>query len=161
MSGVEQSNRKDLTKLRLAYQVGMESLQLSVRHTGAGLTGQGTTGAVTMADFTWRHRITPRLATVLNVQNVFHTGNTESFVSNELLNLHNLNVSQPRLFTVGLVYNWGGVTGDDRIRNGGRGMFRGGPDGGPRGEGGPRGGFGPGGGGGGGGGGWGGGGGGF
>ena len=147
MSGVEQSNRKDLTKLRLAYQVGMESLQLSVRHNGAGLTGQGTTGAVTMADFTWRHRITPRLATVLNVQNVFHTGNTESFVSNELLNLHNLNVSQPRLFTVGLVYNWGGVTGDDRIRNGGRGMFRGGPDGGPRGEGGPRGGFGPGGGG--------------
>jgi hypothetical protein len=120
-----------------------------VRHNGAGLTGQGTTGAVTMADFTWRHRITPRLAAVLNVQNVFHTGNSESFISNELLNLHNLNVSQPRLFTLGLVYNWGGVTGDDRIRNG-RGMFRGGPDGGPRGDGGARGGFGPGGGGGGG-----------
>jgi outer membrane receptor protein involved in Fe transport len=141
-TGYEQSNHRELSKLRLAYQIGMESLQLSVRHNGAGLTGQGTTGAVTMTDFNWRHRITPRLATLLTISNVFHTGNTESFVSNELLNLHNLNVSQPRLFTIGLVYTWGGVTGDDKIRNGGRrgGMFRGGPEGGPRG--GDRGGFG-------------------
>jgi outer membrane receptor protein involved in Fe transport len=152
MSGVEQSNHREISKLRLAYQVGMESFQLSVRHSGAALTGQGTTGAMTMTDFHWRHRVTPRLSTLLSIQNVFHTGNTESFVSNELLNLHNLNVSQPRLFTIGLVYNWGGVTGDDNLRNrGGRGMFRGGPDGGPRGDGGSRGGFGPGGGGGGGG----------
>ena len=145
MTGIEQSNHREITKLRLAYQIGMESFQLQVQRTGAGLTGQGTTGAVTNTNFNWRHRITPRLATLLSIQNVFHTGNTESFVSNELLNLHNLNVTQPRLFTVGLVYTWGGVTGDDKIRNrGGRGMFRGGPDGGPRGEGGPRGGFGPG-----------------
>lgn len=145
MTGIEQSNRKEITKLRLAYQIGMESFQLQVQRTGAGLTGQGTTAAVTNTNFNWRHRITPRLATLLSIQNVFHTGSTESFVSNELLNLHNLNVAQPRLFTVGLVYTWGGVTGDDNIRNrGGHGMFRGGPDGGPHGDGGSRGGFGPG-----------------
>jgi hypothetical protein len=34
---------------------------------------------------------------------------------------------------IGLRYQWGGVTGDNRIRNGGRGMFRGGEGG--RGEG--------------------------
>jgi outer membrane receptor protein involved in Fe transport len=138
MTGIVQSNHRDITKLRLAYQIGMESFQLQVQRTGAGLTGQGTSGAITNTNFNWRHRITPRLATLVSVQNVFRTGNTESFVSNELLNLHNLNVMQPRLFTVGLVYTWGGVTGDENIRNrGGRGMFRG-QDGGPRGDGGGR-----------------------
>jgi outer membrane receptor protein involved in Fe transport len=150
MSGIEQTNHKENVKLRLAYQVGMESFQMMVIHAGASLTGQGTTGATTMTNFTWRHRVTPRLAMLLNVNNVFHTGNSESFVNNEVLNLHNLNVNKPRLFTLGLVYNWGGVTGDDSIRNrGGHGMFRGGPDGGQHGDGGSRGGFGPGGGGGG------------
>jgi len=142
MTGIEQSNHRDITKLRLAYQVDMESFQLQVQRTGAGITGQGTSGAVTNTNFNWRHRITPRLAALLSIQNVFHTGNTESFVSNELLNLHNLNVTQPRMFTIGLVYTLGGVTGDDKIRNrGGHGMFRGGPEG--EGHGGDRGGFGP------------------
>ncbi|WP_036167307.1 outer membrane beta-barrel family protein [Massilia sp. 9096] len=148
MSGQEQKNHKENAKLRLAYQLGMDSFQLNVNHTGAGLTGQGTTGATTMTNFTWLHRVTPRLSLNLNVSNVFHTGNSETFVDNEVLNLHNLTVSQPRLVSIGLRYTWGGVTGDDRLRNGaGRGMFRGGP-GGPGGPGGDgAGGFGPGGGG--------------
>ena len=75
------------------------------------------------------HRITPRLSLNLNVNNVFHTGNMESDVENEVLRLHTLNVNQPRIVQIGLRYQWGGVTGDERIR-GGRGMFRGGPGGG-------------------------------
>jgi len=64
------------------------------------------------------------------VNNVFRTGNNESFVENEVLRLHTLNTPQQRVFTVGLRYQWGGVTGDERVRNGGRpGMFRGGQDG--------------------------------
>ncbi|HEX8786845.1 MAG TPA: TonB-dependent receptor, partial [Telluria sp.] len=102
MSGIEAENHKENAKLRVAYQLGKESFQLNVNHTGAGLTGQGTTGATTMTNFSWRHTVTPRLTINLNVTNVFHTGNQESFVNNELLNLHNLNVSQPRLFTIGL-----------------------------------------------------------
>jgi hypothetical protein len=127
MTGVEQTNRRENIKLRLAYQVGMESLQLSVNRNGATLNGQGVNSAVTMTNFTWMHRITPRLSLNLNVNNVFHTGNMESEVENEVLRLHTLNVSQPRIVQVGLRYQWGGVTGDDRIRNGGRGTFRGGP----------------------------------
>jgi outer membrane receptor for ferrienterochelin and colicin len=149
MSNVEQKNHKENAKLKLAYQIGMESFQLNVNHTGAGLTGQGTTGATTMTNFAWKHQVTQRLSLNLNVANVFHTGNMETFVNNELLNLHTLNVNHPRLFTIGLHYSLGGVTGDNNIRNrGDRGMFRGGPDGGQHGDGGPRGGFGPGGGGG-------------
>jgi outer membrane receptor protein involved in Fe transport len=134
MTGVEQKNHRENVKLRLAYQVGMESLQLSVNRNGATLNGQGVNGAVTMTNFTWMHRITPRLSLNLNVNNVFHTGNMESDVENEVLRLHTLSVNQPRIVQIGLRYQWGGVTGDERIRSGGRGMFRGGPGG--RGDGG-------------------------
>jgi outer membrane receptor protein involved in Fe transport len=134
MTGVEQTNHRENVKLRLAYQVGMESLQLSVNRNGATLNGQGINSAVTMTNFTWMHRITPRLSLNLNVNNVFHTGNMESDIENEVLRLHTLNVSQPRIVQIGLRYQWGGVAGDDRVRNGGRGGFRGGPGG--RGDGG-------------------------
>ncbi len=129
-----QSNHRENVKLRLAYQVGMEALQLSVNRNGASLNGQGINSAVTMTNFTWRHNISQRLSLNLNVNNVFHTGNMESDVENEVLRLHTLNAGQPRVVQIGLRYQWGGVTGDDRIRNGGRGMFRGGQ--GERGEGG-------------------------
>ena len=134
MTGVEQTNHRENVKLRLAYQIGMEALQLSVNRNGATLNGQGVNGAVTMTNFTWMHRISPRLSLNLNVNNVFRTGNMESDVENEVLRLHSLTVNQPRIVQIGLRYQWGGVTGDDRIRNGGRGMFRGGPGG--RGDGG-------------------------
>lgn len=124
-AAIEQSNRRENVKLRLAYQIGQESLQLSVNRNGATLNGQGVNGAVTMTNFTWRHTITPRLSLNLNVNNVFHTGNMESDVENEVLRLHTLNVSQPRVVQIGLRYQWGGVTGDERVRNGGRGAFRG------------------------------------
>jgi hypothetical protein len=133
-TSVEQSNHRENIKLRLAYQVGMEALQLSVNRNGATLNGQGVNSAVTMTNFTWRHNFSPRLSLNLNVNNVFNTGNMESDVDNEVLRLHTLTVSQPRIVQIGLRYQWGGVTGDERIRNGGRGMFRGGPDG--RGDGG-------------------------
>ena len=129
MAAVEQSNHRENIKLRLAYQIGMEALQLSVNRTGASLNGQGINSAVTMTNFTWRHNLSQRLSLNLNVNNVFHTGNMSSDVENEVLRLHTLNVSQPRIVQIGLRYQWGGVTGDDRIRNGGRGMFRGGQGG--------------------------------
>jgi outer membrane receptor protein involved in Fe transport len=129
MAAVEQSNHRENVKLRLAYQAGMESLQLSVNRNGASLNGQGTNSAVTMTNFTWRHNLSQRLSLNLNVYNVFHTGNMESDIENEVLRLHTLNVSQPRVVQIGLRYQWGGVPGDERIRNGGRGMFRGGPGG--------------------------------
>jgi hypothetical protein len=126
---VQQKNHRENIKLRLAYQLGQEALQLNVNHNGASLNGQGVNSAVTMTNFTWRHNLSRRLSLNLNVYNVFHTGNMESDVENEVLRLHTLNVSQPRIVQVGLRYQWGGVTGDDRIRNGGHGMFRGGPGG--------------------------------
>jgi outer membrane receptor protein involved in Fe transport len=149
MTAVEQTNHRENIKLRLAYQVGMESLQLSVNRNGATLNGQGINSAVTLTNFTWMHRITPRLSLNLNVNNVFHTGNMESEIENEVLRLHTLSVSQPRIVQIGLRYQWGGVTGDERLRNGNRGMFRGGrgDGGGGYGNGGGGGGFGPGGGG--------------
>jgi outer membrane receptor protein involved in Fe transport len=147
---VQKNHQEDL-KLRLAYQFATESLQLSVNRRGQSLNGQGTNGAMTMTSFTWRHRFTPRLGLNLNVSNVFHTGDMESFIENEVLRMHNLTTAPQRIITLGLNYQWGGVTGDERIRNGGRGMFRGqgGPGGRNGGDGGGDGGFGNGGGGGG------------
>ncbi|NIA56161.1 TonB-dependent receptor [Massilia sp. TW-1] len=129
MTGVQQSNHRENIKLRLAYQAGKEALQLSVNRTGASLNGQGVNSAVTMTSFTWRHNFDARLSLNVNVANVFHTGTMESDVENEVLRLHSLTTGQPRVVQIGLRYHWGGVTGDDRIRNGGRGNFRGGPEG--------------------------------
>jgi len=97
----------------------------------------GTIGSYVYSDSVKKYRTPPteRLSLNLNVNNVFHTGNMESDIENEVLRLHTLNVSQPRIVQIGLRYQWGGVTGDERLRNGGRGMYRGGPGG--RGDGGP------------------------
>jgi outer membrane receptor protein involved in Fe transport len=122
----EQKNHRENARLRLAYQFAQESLQLSVNRNGRSLNGQGVNSAVTITNFTWMHRFSPRLSLNTNVNNVFRTGNNESFVENEVLRLHTLNTPQQRVFTVGLRYQWGGVTGDERVRNGGRqGTFRG------------------------------------
>jgi outer membrane receptor protein involved in Fe transport len=118
---IEQKNHHEDLKLRLAYQLAMEQLQLSVNRRGPSLSGQGTNSALTMTSFTWRHRFTPRLLLNLNVSNVFNTGDIESYVENEVLRLHSLNMAPRRVFTLGLNYQWGGVTGDERIRNGRRG----------------------------------------
>jgi ferric enterobactin receptor len=140
---LEQTIHRDSAKLRLAYQAGTESLQLMVNHTGPTLSGQGVNKAFTMTNFSWQHRLSPQMTLNFNVNNVFQVGNMESFTENELLRVHSLMTKQPRVFTLGLRYQWGGVTGDPRIRNGGRRgeMFNGQP----RGDrGGDRGGFGPG-----------------
>jgi outer membrane receptor protein involved in Fe transport len=146
---IEQKNHQKNARLRLAYQIDAESLQVSVNHNGKSLNGQGTNGAQTMTIFSWQHRVNPRFVLTMNVTNVFKVGNSESFIENEVLRQHTFNTPQPRVFSFGLRYQFGGVTGDDRIRNGGRGMFRGQGQGGGRG--GDGGGFGGGGGGGGGG----------
>ncbi len=121
----EQKNHRENARLRLAYQFDQEMLQLSVNRNGRSLNGQGVNSAVTMTNFTWMHRFSPQLSLNLNVNNVFGAGNTETFVENEILRLHTLSLTQPRIFSLGLRYQWGGVTGDERIRNGGRGMLRG------------------------------------
>jgi outer membrane receptor protein involved in Fe transport len=140
---IEQTNHRENIKLRLAYQFDTESLQLSVNRNGQSLNGQGINGAFTTTNFTWQHRLSQRLFLNLNVNNVFRAGNNESFTENEVLRVHSLNTTQPRIFSLGLRYTWGGVTGDERIRGGGRGMFRGpggreggGGNGGPGGNGG-------------------------
>jgi outer membrane receptor for ferrienterochelin and colicin len=139
-------HREDI-KLRLAYQFATESLQLNVNRRGASLSGQGRNGAMTMTMLSWQHRFSPSLTMNLNVQNVFRSGDIVSDTENEVLRLHTLSSPQPRVVYLGLRYQWGGVTGDERIRNGGRGMFRGGPGGRNGGDGGGDGGFGNGGGG--------------
>jgi hypothetical protein len=125
---LEQTNRRENVKLRLAYHVADESLQLSVNRNGATLNGQGINKAVVMTNFTWQHRVSQRMTLNLNVNNVFSAGNNESITENEVLWLHSLTRTQPRIVSLGLRYQWGGVSGDERIRNGGarqNGMFRG------------------------------------
>lgn len=131
---VEQTNRRENIKLRLAYHIADESLQLNVNRNGASLSGQGINKAVVMTSLSWQHRLSQRMTLNLNVNNVFNSGSNESITENEVLYLHSLTSAPPRVFTLGLRYTWGGVTGDERIRNGGMrqngGMFRGGQDGG-------------------------------
>ncbi len=116
---VAQSIHRESAKLRLAYQIGTESLQLMVNHVGPTLSGQGVNQAFTMTNFSWQHRFSPQLTLNMNVNNVFKVGNMVSDTDNEILRLHSLTIRQPRVFNIGLRYQFGGVTGDSRIRNGG------------------------------------------
>jgi outer membrane receptor protein involved in Fe transport len=142
-TALEQAIHRESAKLRLAYQAGAESLQLMVNHNGPTLSGQGVNKGFTMTNFSWQHRLSPQMTVNFNVNNVFNVGNMESFTDNEVLRVHSRITGQPRLFTLGLRYQWGGVTGDPRLRNGG--VRRGDLMGTPRGDrGGDHGGFGPG-----------------
>lgn len=114
-----QTIHRESAKLRLAYQIAAESLQLMVNHNGATLSGQGVNKAFTMTSFSWQHRLTPRMTLNMNVNNVFRLGDLESTVENEVLRTHSLTSSQPRVFSIGLRTQFGGVTGDQRLRNGG------------------------------------------
>ncbi|MCS0657742.1 TonB-dependent receptor domain-containing protein [Massilia terrae] len=116
---VEQSVHRESAKLRLAYQDGPESLQLTVNHVGPSLSGQGLNHSFTMTNFSWQHKFTPQLSFNLNINNVFHGGNMESVTGNEILRVHGLTLGQPSVFYAGLRYQFGGVTGDPRIRGGG------------------------------------------
>ena len=137
LTPLEQKNHRENIKLRVAYQFNAESLQLNVNRIGQSLNGQGTNSGSTTTNFFWRHRFTPRITMNLNVNNLFRSGTTESFVENEVLRVHSVSTTPPRVVSLGFNFQWGGVTGDERIRNGGRGMFRGGPGGaGGRGDGG-------------------------
>jgi outer membrane receptor protein involved in Fe transport len=142
---IEQAIHRESAKLRLAYQAGTESLQLMVNHNGATLSGQGVNKPFTMTNLSWQHRIAPQMTLNLNVNNVFNAANIENSTENEVLRVHSLTTGQPRTFMFGVRYQWGGVTGDPRIRNGGRrgevmgprGGDRGGNGGGQGGPGGP------------------------
>ncbi|MCS0657220.1 TonB-dependent receptor domain-containing protein [Massilia terrae] len=137
---VEQTIHRESAKVRLAYQIGVDSLQLMVNHNGPTLAGQGVNKAFTMTQFSWQHRLSPQMTLNFNVQNVFNVGGMQSFTENEVLRVFSERSKQPRTFNIGLRYQWGGVTGDQRIRNGGR---RGDMFDGPRGDrGGRKGGFG-------------------
>ena len=122
---VEQKNHRENARLRLANGIAQESLQLSVNRNGRSLNGQGVNSAVTTTNFTWMHRFSPQLSLNLNVNNLFGAGTTESFVENEVLRLQSMATTQPRVFSLGVRYQWGGVTGDERVRGGGRGTLRG------------------------------------
>ncbi len=117
---VERTIHRESAKIRLAYQFAMESLQLTVNHNGPTLAGQGINKAFTMTSFAWQHRLSPQMTLNFNVQNVFNVGAMSSVTENEVLRMHSLRSKQPRVFNIGLRYQWGGVTGDQRIRNGGK-----------------------------------------
>jgi hypothetical protein len=120
---------------------------------GRTLAGTGYREPMATLNFTYRRAITPQLALVVDVRDVFHSQKMETITDTQYLKQHTLTRYEGHTAFVGLSYHFGGVTGGGGQRRegregrgpGGEGWRGGPPQGGPGGgDGGPGGGGGPG-----------------
>jgi outer membrane receptor protein involved in Fe transport len=129
-------NSKNL-QLRGQYS-GIEghTFQLNGNYTGRMLFGLSETEPNWQVQLGWTWRFAPRLSLRTSVRDVFDSNVNKSTQTSDTVKLVNYSHQQGRVYTIGLTYSLGGVTGDSRLRNGG-GMLRGpGAEGGGRGGGG-------------------------
>jgi hypothetical protein len=83
-------------------------LQGSVSAQGKTLLGQGYRQPTATANLSYRHNITPALALVMNVTDVFNSNKTETITDNELLKETNVRRYDGRVAYIGLSYRLGG-----------------------------------------------------
>jgi outer membrane receptor protein involved in Fe transport len=129
-----------------------DTLQFMISAQGRTLAGTGYREPMATLNFTYRRAITPQLALVVDVRDVFHSQKMETITDTQYLKQHTLTRYEGHTAFVGLSYHFGGVTGGGgqrregrEGRGGGEGWRGGPPQGGPGGgDGGPGGGGGPG-----------------
>ncbi|UGQ47386.1 outer membrane beta-barrel family protein [Massilia endophytica] len=109
-------------QFRLNWQATpADMLQTAIQAQGKTLLGQGYRQPSNMVSATWRHSFTPRLATVLNVSDVFSTREIEVITNTAMLREHSLRRFDGRVAYLGLSYRFGGPDGM-MVRQGGPGM---------------------------------------
>ncbi len=105
-----------------------DTIQAAVQAQGKQLTGQGYREPNATMNLTYRRALTPALALVLNVTDVFDRNKIETITETDLLNERSIRRAQGRIAYLGLSYRFGGAQGQKGDEGQG---FR------PRGPGGP------------------------
>jgi outer membrane receptor for ferrienterochelin and colicin len=137
-------NSKNL-QLRAQY-AGIQGhvFQLNGNYTGRALYGLSETDPNWQVQLGWTWRVAPRVTFRTSIRDVFDSNVNRTRQTSDTVSLLSYSKQQGRVYTFGLTYSLGGVTGDTRLRNGGGmlrgpgmegGGMRGGPGGGPGGGG--------------------------
>jgi outer membrane receptor for ferrienterochelin and colicin len=125
----------------IKYQMTPEDvLQFQVNAQGKTLAGSGYREPMATMNITYRRAITPQLALLVDVRDVFHSQKMETITDTQYLKQHTLTRFEGHTAFVGLSYHFGGVTGgggqrregrEGREGRGGEGWRGGPPQGGP------------------------------
>jgi outer membrane receptor protein involved in Fe transport len=124
---VQRSSAALTLRGRVNYQVTpQDHVQFSVNTQGRTLTGQGYRDPVATANLSLRHTVTPQLALVMNVNDMFDSNKTATHIDRALLRESSERRFDGRLIYVGLTYRIGGVnSGPGRQPGNNRGEQRG------------------------------------
>jgi outer membrane receptor protein involved in Fe transport len=97
-------------RARLNYQLSEQSqMQLMLNAQGKTLSGQGYRQPNATANVSYRHALTPALALVMNVTDIFNANKIETIADTDLLKETSVRRSDGRLFYIGLSYRLGGA----------------------------------------------------
>ncbi len=109
-------------RARVNYQVTAQNhVQFSVNTQGRTLTGQGYRDPVTTANLSLRHTLTPQLALVMNVNDMFDSNKTATHIDRALLKETSERRFDGRILYIGLSYRIGGVNSGPGRQPGNRG----------------------------------------
>ncbi len=119
---VQRSSTALTLRARVSYQLTpQDHVQFSVNSQGRTLTGQGYRDPVATANLSLRHIVTPRLALVMNVHDMFDSNKTATRIDRALLRETSERRFDGRLVYIGLSYRIGGVDNGTGRRPGHRG----------------------------------------
>jgi outer membrane receptor protein involved in Fe transport len=122
---VQRSSTALTLRARVNYQVTpQDSAQFSVNTQGRTLTGQGYRDPVATANLSLRHTVTPQLALVMNVTDLFDSNKTATHIDRALLRETSERRYDGRIIYIGLTYRMGGVTSGPGRQPGNRGEGR-------------------------------------
>jgi outer membrane receptor protein involved in Fe transport len=111
---------------RINYQMTPQDvLQFTVSAQGKTLAGTGYREPTATLNFTYKRNLTPALALVFDVRDVFRSQKMETVTDTEYLKQRSLTRYDGRMAYIGLSYRFGGVQGGGQRQ----GRERGGPDG--------------------------------
>ena len=140
---------RSLTALSLRARVNYtltptDQLQMQLNRQGKAFSGRGYRLANTVANFTWRRTVTPRLSLVFNVRDLFDSSKFDSVVESDIVREYSTRRPDGRVVFLGLSYRFGGLdgvmpgarrpgaqSGPGVMRRGAGGGGAGGGDGGP------------------------------
>jgi outer membrane receptor for ferrienterochelin and colicin len=122
-----------IVQLRAQYNIGDHSFQLNANYNGKRLIGLNQVDSSWQVNPGWSWRFAPGLMLRASIRDLFNSNVNHQIQYSDTVQSESYSRQAGRVYSLALSYSFGGVTGDQRLRNGGN-MFRG-----PQGEGGGRG----------------------
>jgi hypothetical protein len=122
-----------IVQLRAQYGIGDHTFQINANYNGKRLVGLNEVDSTWQVTPGWSWRFAPGISLRANIRDLFNSNVNHQIQRSDTVQSESYSKQAGRVYTIALSFSLGGVTGDQRLRNGG-GMLRN-----PPGEGGMRG----------------------